>query len=166
MPGPVHLFLLILTIILQVQVAPLFSVKSATPDFLLILVLAITFQKGRLWGIGAAFSAGLIFDVFGTGIIGLSSLAKSVSTYIAGFFASERLERGFGAVSGLLMGVLLLHDSLYYLVLDIGTQMSFWSVFVKHVIPSSIYTFSFLIMLHLIRPRALWGSPTASTNLR
>ncbi|MCG8608529.1 rod shape-determining protein MreD [bacterium] len=162
MPIIISVFLLCLTLVLQVGVAPLFSIKNATPDFLLIAVLAITFQKGRVWGMGAAFFSGIVLDIMGTGIIGLSSLAKSIAAYGAGFLSSERIERRFGMMSGLLITVLFIHDAAYFLILDIGTGMSFWRVILTHVIPSSIYTFCFLIMLHLVKPRILWGTPGMS----
>jgi rod shape-determining protein MreD len=125
MPIVIPVLLLFLTIVFQVRIAPLFSVKNATPDFLLIAVLAITFQKGRVWGMAAAFLSGIVFDIMGTGIIGLSSLANSISAYAAGFLGSERIERRLGAVSGLLIGVVLVHDALYFLILYIGTGTSF-----------------------------------------
>ncbi len=148
-----YLFLLIISILLQLTIAPLFSIKTISPDFILILVIFIAFQKGRIWGVVVGCIAGLLFDIFGTGFIGLSSLTKSIAAYAAGFMVREQLERQFGRIIGLLLIVILIHDLIYFSVISLGTNIGFWNNIFKHVFPTTIYTFIFMIIIHLLKPK-------------
>jgi len=143
-------------------VIPLFSVNGVTPDLILILVIVISLQKGRTWGVVAGFSAGLLYDLFGTGFVGVSSFANSISAYVAGFFGGEQLERRFITVTGFLLFSLFVHDLLYYLILSVGTSVGFFNMLFKQIVPQTIYTFIFLIILHLVSPRFLWGTREAN----
>ncbi|NIR51177.1 rod shape-determining protein MreD [candidate division KSB1 bacterium] len=147
---------MILAVVLQKTFAPLFSIKSITPDLVLIGVMAISLQHGRVWGVLIGFSAGLLFDILGTEFVGLSSLSKSVAAYLAGFFGAERLERRSGGIIGFLFLVLFAHDCMYYSILSIGTPAGFWSTLFKQALPTAIYTLVFMIMIDLVWPKALW----------
>jgi rod shape-determining protein MreD len=157
MPSPVHLLLFAISILLQLSVAPLFSIKDITPDFILIVVVAIALQRGRMWGIIVACLAGLLFDVFGSGFVGLSSLAKTITAFLAGFIGGERLERRFLSIVGFLFLLLLVHDSLYFTILSIGTSIGFWSTILRFALPTTVYTLTFMTMINLVWPRLLWG---------
>jgi rod shape-determining protein MreD len=152
-----YVFLFFVALLLQITIMSLFSIKEITPDIVLIMVIIISIQKGRVWGVVAGCIAGLIFDIFGAGLVGLSALSKSVAGYIAGFLGSERIERRFGVVFGLLLVTLLIHDLLYFSILSIGTTISIWSTFIIYVLPTSFYTLVFALMLHLLWPKVLWG---------
>lgn len=152
-----YVFLFFVSLISQITIVSLFSIKEITPDIVLLTVIVIAIQKGRVWGVVAGCLAGLIFDFFGTGFIGLSSLTKSVSGYVAGFFVSERIESRFSVVFGLLFLSILIHDLLYFSTLSIGTNISIWKTFLRYVLPTSFYTLIFAVMIHLIWPKVLWG---------
>ncbi|MFQ5822455.1 MAG: rod shape-determining protein MreD [bacterium] len=153
----IYVFLFFISLILQITVISLFSIKEITPDLILILVIIVAIQKGRVWGVVAGCIAGVIIDIFGTGIIGLSSLTKSVAGYIAGFFGSERIERSFSVDFGLLFLSLLVHDILYFSILSIGTSFSIWKTLLIYVLPTSFYTLILALMIHLVWPKILWG---------
>jgi len=157
---PLYIPLFLAALVLQLTVIPLFSINGVTPDIILILVIAVSLQKGRTWGVISGFLAGILFDIFGTGFVGVSSFANSVSAYVAGFFGGEQLEREFLVVTLLLFFSLLVHDMLYFLILSIGTPVGFFQVLLRQIIPQTIYTFTFMIILHLLSPRLLWGTKT------
>jgi len=147
----------ILSIILQITIIPLFSIKGISPDLILILVISVSIQRGKFWGVVAGFSAGLVFDAFATAFVGLSSLANSISAFVAGFLLGEQLEQRFGVIVGLILVSLLIHDFLYYTILSIGTSIGFWATLFKHVIPQSFYTLIFMVIIHMVLPRGLWA---------
>ena len=148
----IYVLLLLFSVVCQLLIAPLFSIKEVSPDFLLIIIIFISIQKGRAWGVWSGFLAGLVLDLLGTGIVGLSSLTKSLSAYVSGSLVGERVERRFAVNIGLLCTVLIIHDLIYFLILNIGISMGFLGIMFKHVVPTSIYTISFVIILYLIRP--------------
>ncbi len=147
----------ILSIILQITIIPLFSIKGISPDLILILVISVSIQRGKFWGVVAGFSAGLVFDAFGTAFAGLSSLANSISAFVAGFLLGEQLEQRFGVIVGLILVSLLIHDFLYYTILSIGTSIGFWVTLITHVVPQSFYTLIFMVIIHMVLPRGLWA---------
>ncbi len=157
MLSPIHVLLFVLSIMLQLTIAPLFSIKEVMPDFILIMIVAIALQKGRAWGIIAGCAAGLLFDNFGTGFLGLSSLTKTITAFLAGFIGGERLERRFLSIVGFLFFLLLSHDVMYYTIISIGTSLGFWDTILHYALPTTIYTLTFMTMINLVWPRALWG---------
>jgi len=147
----------ILCIILQITIIPLFSIKGISPDLIIILVISVSIQRGKFWGVVAGFSTGLVFDAFGTALVGLSSLANSISAFVAGFLLGEQVEQRFGVIVGLILVSLLIHDFLYYTILSIGTSIGFWVTLFKHVVPQSFYTLIFMVIIHMVLPRGLWA---------
>jgi len=146
-----------LCIILQITIIPLFSINCISPDLILILVISVSIQKGKFWGVIAGFSAGLIFDAFGTAFVGLSSFVNSISAFVAGFLLGEQLEQRFGVIVGLILVSLLIHDFLYYVILSIATSIGFWATLFKHVVPQSFYTLIFMVIIHMVLPKGLWA---------
>jgi rod shape-determining protein MreD len=143
--------------ILQLTVVPLFAITDVFPDLIVIMVLSTTLRHGRILGISYGFAAGLVLDCFGTGLVGLSSLAYAVSAYLFGILAEEQLERRFTVFLGVLLGALLAHDILYFFVLAIGTDTGVWRTIFWYVIPRTAYTTVFVMIMHLIMPKTLWG---------
>ena len=147
----------ILCIILQITIIPLFSIKGISPDLILILVISVSIQSGKFWGVVAGFSVGLVFDAFGTAFFGLSSFVNSISAFVAGFLLGEQLKQRFGVIVGLILVSLLIRDWLYYTILSIGTSIGFWATLFKHVVPQSFYTLIFMVIIHMVLPRGLWA---------
>lgn len=106
----------------------------------------------------AGFFSGLFFDMFGTGFVGISSLAYSICAYSVGFLASEQLQRRFSIIMGLIFFALLLQNILYFWVISIGNSISLWNTLIYRAAPHSLYTLVFIMMIHLLMPRALWGT--------
>lgn len=151
-------FLLFFSLIFQFTVIPLFSIKGITPNLVIIVVISIAFRYGQLWGVIAGFFSGLIFDMFGTGFVGISSLAYSICAYGVGFLASEQLQRRFSIIIGLLFVALVVQDILYFFVISVGTSISFWETLIEQAIPHSLYTLVFIVIIHLLMPKMLWGA--------
>ena len=149
--------LFVIAIILQLTIMPLFAIKTIVPDLILIIVLSATMQHGRIFGIVYGFAAGVIFDAFGTGLVGLSSLSNVAAAYIVGILADEKLERRFAIVNGVLLTALLCHDILYFSVLVLGTDISFWNTILRYVFPHTFYTLVFFLIVYLALPRSVWG---------
>ncbi len=147
-------FLFAAMIVLQITLVPLFEIKGVTPDLILILVVLTSFQRGRVWGMLFAFCAGFLYDAFGTGLLGLSSLAYVVSAFVAGLWR-EQPERRFGAIFGPLLFTLFVHDFLYFSFLRIGTSVGFWKTLVVMVMPATLYSLIFLCVVYLAAPMML-----------
>jgi len=146
--------LFIVAIILQLTIIPLFSVKGITPDLVFILVMSIVFKHGRFWGLVSGFFAGLFLDFFGTGFVGISSLANIVAVFFAGYWVNAQLERRFGLTLLFLFITILIHNLIYFPILSIGSAVGFWPLLFRNVIPHSVYTLVFMAVIYLTVPRA------------
>lgn len=60
------------------------SLLGAKPGFMLVLTAVVAMERGSRSGAVAGFCAGLLFDLLGTGPVGLSSLLASVAGYLLG----------------------------------------------------------------------------------
>jgi len=144
-------------LLLQLTIIPLFAIHDTIPDLILIVVIATTLQQGRVFAIVCGFVAGVIFDAFGTGLVGLSSMSYSAAAYVIGILGDEQLERRITIVFSIFLAAMLCHGLLYYTILLLGTEIGFWNTFVQYVIPSTVYTMVFVVIMHLILPKYLWG---------
>jgi len=152
-----YFMLLCVSIVLQLTIIPLFSVQGATPDIILIFVLALALQRGRLWAFPVGFAAGFLFDLFGTGLVGVSSLANSVAVFSVGFLREEQFEKRMSVIVGLLFLSIYFHDIVYFAILSLGLSSRFWNVFVKQAFPNTFYTLVFMVVIQLLMPNLFWG---------
>ncbi|MFQ5707553.1 MAG: rod shape-determining protein MreD [bacterium] len=149
--------LFVLSLLVQLKIVPLFSINETTPDLILIVVIAVAFRKGQLWGALSGCVVGLFWDVLGTEFVGLSALCKAIAGYTAGFFAHEQVERSFGTLVGLLIMTILIHDFVYYSIMSIGLSMNWWQMFFRYILFKTTYTFVIALAIHLAWPTGLWG---------
>jgi len=152
-----YVIIIIICFLIQFTIVPLLSIRDITPDLILIMVISFAFRMGQFWGVLVGCIAGLFWDIFGTEIIGLSSLSKTIAGFVAGFLGRERIERRLSVLTGLLFITTFIHDIVYYSILTIGTSASLWKILVRFVIPKTLYTVIIAIMIHLIWPQGLWG---------
>ena len=61
-------------------------VLPSSPDFLLIILLYVAVQNGRLFGVTAGFISGLLLDFFTGCPFGLNCLLRTIIGYTAGLF--------------------------------------------------------------------------------
>ncbi|OGU74607.1 MAG: rod shape-determining protein MreD [Ignavibacteria bacterium RBG_16_34_14] len=84
---PVLLFIPLL--ILQTTIIPLFSVYSAVPDLILILLVFYAISYGQIFGTFLGFGYGFLFDLITGSLLGSAMLSKTVAGFIAGYFSNE-----------------------------------------------------------------------------
>lgn len=147
-----YIVLFVVAVLLQLKVVPLFSIKSITPDLILILVIAVAFRHGKIAGVVCGFLAGLFYDLFGTGLVGVSSLANSIAAFIAGAWSGEHLQRRFGIILGQLSVIVLAHDLVYFSILTIDTSIGFWNTLFVRIVPHTCYTLVFMAIISMTFP--------------
>lgn len=152
-----HIFIFAVAIVLQLTVIPLFSIQGVTPDVILIAVVSVSLMRGKVVGIISGFVAGLCFDFFGTGLVGISSLTNSLAAFVAGFWVGEQFERRLSLILGPLFASIFVHDFLYFTILRIGAPVGFWRTVVRHVFPTTVYTLVFMLMIYLVLPKTPLG---------
>lgn len=74
---------------LQFQFAPLISYNHIVPDFILVLLVFYTIQMDQFRGALIGFAFGFMIDIITGGIFGSAMFSKTLSGFIAGYFANE-----------------------------------------------------------------------------
>lgn len=152
-----YFFIFVAAIILQLTVIPLFSVQEVAPNLILIAVISVTLLRGKVVGIMCGFFAGVCFDFFGTGFIGISSLTNTLAAFIAGFWAGEQFDRRITIILGPLFASIFVHDFFYYNILRIGASVGFGKTLLSHIFPNTIYTLVFMMMIYMLLPKSPLG---------
>ncbi len=93
------------------------SVFGAKPGFLLVLTASLAFMYGSRVGCIAGFACGLLFDLTGTGTVGLSSLLGSVAGYALGYRQRNAFSDGWKAPLMEFSLSALAYNALYYVCL-------------------------------------------------
>ncbi len=141
----------LLSIVLQVVFGPWLMVCGIKPDFVLILVLFVAILNGRVVGQLFGFGIGLLVDIIGMGsFMGLSALSKTVAGFLAGFFKNRRNRFNRLMFYALSILIMLIQFTIVYLInfksVEIGTQY----LFLRYIIPETIYTGLIFILLDYI----------------
>lgn len=140
-----YIFITFLLFILHSFVVPYLAVVHVLPDLLLIWIVFIAVRRGQLAGIVAGFVIGLLLDLTGGEgeMLGLASLTKSVSGFIAGYFFNEN--KTFQTLGGFqfifaVFSVSLAHHLLYFIIFLQGTGIGIGGMVLQYVVPGSLYS--------------------------
>jgi len=77
-------FILIFFLILQVAFAQQLKLYYLNFDFILVVIVAITFKNNMTTGMFFGFFTGLIFDLLSSHIVGISSLVFALDAFLIG----------------------------------------------------------------------------------
>jgi len=120
----------------------LLSIKEVRPNFVIIILIFFGFNFGGVYATIVGFSVGLIqgLGFLGGGFIGLSSLTKSIIGFYFGLFQkSKRKWNNLFFLLVLLCGCLI-HNFLFLYIYTFGSEINIFSMLIKNVLPTSIYT--------------------------
>ena len=136
--------LLLMTVggsVAQSNVAPALSVSGVTPDVPLVLTVLVALRRGPEAGCLVGFTAGLLQDVAGGGLIGVQALTKA----LAGF------------ATGLLVGRLWVSSPLVQVpglvLLTVGEGLARFFLLQLFHYPASLGE----LMVHVVLPQALYN---------
>ena len=140
-------------LLFQILLSDFLVIRGIRPDFMLILILYISFKFGSLNGVILGFSLGILEDLISSGsLMGLSSLTKSISGFLIG-----RLKGKYYTMSPITFhfswfSVLLLHFFIYvyfnYQSVLESNSLVFWNTYFY----VTIYTLVFFLLFQLINP--------------
>ncbi len=135
--------------LLQVGLAPYMSIGGVTPNFLLIVVVTLALTMGPTEGAIAGFSAGLLFDLVGTGPLGPMALVLSVTGYLAGLLHEQMFAEGWLLPITVFAIAALSAEVAYGLVLGIlGEGGPFWQSFFTRMLPAAVYNTALALLVY------------------
>ena len=132
---------LILCFILQSTVMPAFSMAGVVPDLMLILVITVSYTRGRIPGMFTGFAAGLITDVCFNDMIGLCALFYLCIGYFAGYSRNIYDERDYTLPLLMIFVGEFVYSFAYYIAYFLlRSRTEFGYYFVHLILPRMIYT--------------------------
>ncbi len=130
-----------LAFILQLAVAPQLVFFGVTPNIVFVLVTTIALLQGQRQGAVIGFVTGLIFDLVGSGPIGVSALTFCVAGAIAGALRPSALAESWKLPMVIVMVSSFLAESLYAItLLLLGESLHIIPTLTDVVLPTAVYS--------------------------
>jgi rod shape-determining protein MreD len=126
--------------LLQVALAPHLAIGGAVPNFMLLVVIAAALVEGPRYGAVTGFSAGLLFDLLGTGPIGPMALVLCLVGFAAGSLEENMFAEGWRLPVTVVFLASLVTEIAYWIVLAVtGNAQAFGTTFLNVMLPSALY---------------------------
>jgi rod shape-determining protein MreD len=134
--------------VLQAALAPYLAIGQVVPNFLLLVVVTIALVEGPGPGAAVGFSAGLIFDLLGSGPVGPMLLVLTLTGYLTGLVHENMFAEGWLLPLTVLSIATLSAEVAYGLILLLlGSGGPFWSTFLTKMLPAAIYNTALALLI-------------------
>lgn len=134
------LLLFILCFVLQTTVAEWLKIFGAGPDFVIILIVAISIKYGPAAGCFWGFCAGFTQDIYGpTEWLGSHSISLCTLGFVVGQLEERFLTLNLPAKVGVLGFGFLVCDALCFLLTGLEKDVV-TSLFITKTVPECVYT--------------------------
>ncbi len=135
--------------VLQAALAPYLSIGQVVPNFLLLVVVTIALVEGPVPGAAVGFSAGLIFDLLGSGPVGPMILVLTLTGYLTGLMHENMFAEGWLLPLTVLAIATLSAEVAYGLILILlGSGGPFWSTFLTKMLPGAVYNTVLALLIY------------------
>lgn len=145
------------SLLLQSILVPYLEISVWKPDFVLIVVLLMGKRFGSVTGSTAGFILGLFQDALSPLPVGITALPKALAGYASGKMINLKLE---GAINFLwFILFILVHETLFYFILQFKLESSFGYLIYSRVFPNTIYTTVMLSVTYISTQKYFAESP-------
>ena len=150
MKRKIIIFILLWTAyLLQTAVFPMINFLSTTPNFLMILTVAIGFMQGTKEGLLTGFAAGLLIDFTWGNVFGFRALIYMLSGYFSGTFAQIYFDEDVKLPLLLTAGCdLVLNAAVYAADFLLRGRTQLLGYLKSIIIPEVICTMLFTVLLY------------------
>ncbi len=132
--------LLLVAIVYQTLLAKAITIGTARPDIVLVMIVWLTLTRDLSWGVSFAFVAGIFEGSFSPQLLGLGAFLK-IALAVAVYVVSSTVRTDSLLIRiGLVAAVVIVHDTIYFLVaysFDVRLELL---VLLHTIIPSAVYT--------------------------
>ncbi len=116
------------------------AISGVRPDFLLLVVITLAILEGPTAGSVSGFSAGLLFDLLGTGVVGPAALVFAVTGYVAGLMKENLFAEGWAVpVTIVFLGSLLAGAAYAIFLVFVGQESSLGLMLWRIILPGAVY---------------------------
>ena len=144
--------IIIFTLLFELLLGNILNFEMAKPDFMLIVIICLSFLSDYQEGILAGFTGGFIKDIFSVGFLGTHALIKTAIGYISSII-KERVfyQHLLWLIAGCYFLVTFLNNILiFYLLRSLYNDYVFINIFNK-------YTFLQAVINSILSPLIFLG---------
>lgn len=162
------LVLCVVFVLAHLVFAPHVRIAGATPGFLLVLTACLAFLDGARAGTLAGFVLGLVFDLTGSGPVGLSALLGAVAGFALGSARpSGLLAEGWRTPAGLFALCALAYNALYLVFLLVfGTSVDMGWALVGRIAAGSVVDALLGLVTFFVLNRVIGSRRLSSDGIR
>ncbi len=142
---------------LQFYLAESLSINMIRPDFISIFILYTAIKYGRLYGMIAGFSLGLLTDLVAVGsYFGLAPMTYTIVGYLAGFLKNQYMRMIPTYFHLAWIGIVFFHFFVYCYVRYQTLFEINRTLFVQTFVFTFAYTIGFIVVLQLLFPLKIY----------
>ena len=133
----------LILVLVQTTAAHLRNDEGVIPDVLAIWVVYLALTEGQMDGMLWGFAIGLLLDLTTQDFIGLSTLAKTLCGFLAGYFYNENKTRvvlGSYRFILIVFVVTLIQNTIYFAMFTQGSDINLLRAIVHYGLTTTLYT--------------------------
>ena len=131
--------IVIMAIIMQMYFVSLIKISVWMPDFIVLTVIFIGYKYGSFTGTITGFILGIFQDSLGVNPIGMTSLAHTITGYLAGQAKEYRISSNTATLITIVL--ILLNGLIFFLLYQFESEASYFYLIFSRVFPNTIYTY-------------------------
>lgn len=140
-----YILLSVVFIIVHTTLVKFLAIRDVTPDILVVWIVYLAIRRGQMVGTIAGFLLGIVVDLLAgqDGMLGVSSLAKTIAGFAAGYFHDEnKTHQTLGGYSFLVVtGIAaIMHNIIYFLIFLQGSSTDIAGILLTYGFPATLYT--------------------------
>jgi len=161
------LALVFVAVVLQSAIVSSTEIAGATPDLLLVALVAVSLLRGAIWGAAAGFAAGLLFDTANLARLGETSLLLTVAGYWIGRYGETTgRDRTHAPLLSVAVVTILYSVGALALHVVLGDPVDAGTVLVRALIPGVLLNLLLAFPVHALVRRVLGRPEWAAQKVR
>jgi len=161
------LALVFVAVVLQSAIVSSIEIAGATPDLLLVALVAVSLLRGAIWGAATGFAAGLLFDTANLARLGETSLLLTVAGYWIGRYGETTgRDRTHAPLLSVAVVTILYSVGALALHVVLGDPVDAGTVLVRALIPGVLLNLLLAFPVHALVRRVLGRPEWAAQEVR
>ncbi|MCL5292913.1 MAG: rod shape-determining protein MreD [Actinobacteria bacterium] len=151
---------ILLALLFQAAVVPHLAIAGAQPDVVLILIVLFGFSEGSAKGASLGFVGGLVQDLLGGQVVGLSAFSKAIVGYVSGFVERTIFVENVLLPMGAILTASVLNDFTYAgFNFLLGEKIGLSKLFFDMALPTALYNALAMPLVYLVYRRLTTPRP-------
>lgn len=146
--------MMVVALLFQASAVPHLAIAGAQPDLVLILVVLVGFSEGSAWSSLYGFGGGVVQDILGGQVVGLSAFSKAIVGFASGLVERTIFVENVLLPMGAIFVASIVNDFSYAgFNFLLGEQIALSKLFFDIALPTAAYNALLMPLVYLIYNR-------------